>query len=249
MIFPYKWTSNGVTPGTGWIGAGGSTADYQMGTGSVNMGLNTMHWEGIYSFSDITGNGSGTPLPISLINFEAKKNGSVSNISWSTLSESNNDYFTVERTIDGVNFIEIDVVDGAGNHNGILNYATIDRSPVNGKNYYRLKQTDFDGTSAYSNLVMVEFEGIKTQSAISVFPNPSNGNDVRISITGAQSKSSIVVKLSSSNGAEILNLNAIATNGFVQIPLETNRLANGVYYLQIIVDGANTTQKLIITNR
>jgi hypothetical protein len=249
LIFPYKWTSNGVDPGTGWIGAGGSSADFQMGTGSVNTGANTMHWEGIYSFSDITGNGDGNVLPISLINFDAKKNEKVTDITWSTLSETNNDFFTVERTLDGVNFVEIDKVDGAGNHNGILNYSTSDRNPANGKNYYRLKQTDFDGKFEYSKLVMVEFEGIKTQSSVSVFPNPSNGNDVKISITGTQNKASIVVKLSSSNGAEILNLNTIATNGFVQIPLETSRLANGVYYLQIIVDGANTTQKLMITNR
>jgi fibronectin-binding autotransporter adhesin len=247
-IYPYKWTP-GSGPGTGWIGAGGSNASFQMGTGSVNLGANTMHWEGIYSFSDITGNGGGTPLPITLLNFDAKKNGSNTDISWSTLSEINNDFFTVERTIDGVNFVEIAKVDGAGNHNGILNYSAVDKNPVNGKNYYRLKQTDFDGKFEYSKLVMVEFEGIKVQNSVTVYPNPSNGNNVNVSISGTQNKSSIQIKVSSSNGAEVLSINTTAINEFTQIPLETSSLANGVYYLQVIVDGTSTIRKLVITNR
>jgi autotransporter-associated beta strand protein len=247
-LFPYKWTPGSGT-GTGWIGAGGSSAASQMGSGSVDIALNTMHWEGIYSFSDITGNGGGTPLPISLINFDAKKNGNSTALSWSTLSETNNDFFTVERTTDGVNYIELDKVDGAGNHNGILNYSTEDTNPVNGKNYYRLKQTDFDGNFEYSKLVLVEFEGIKSQKSISLYPNPSNGNNVNVSISGVQNKSLIILRLSNSTGAEVYNSNLTAASDFANVQLQTSELANGIYYLQIIIDGEIINQKVVVSNR
>jgi hypothetical protein len=247
-LFPYKWTP-GSGQGTGWIGAGGSSAASQMGSGSVDIALNTMHWEGIYSFSDITGNGGGTPLPISLINFDAKKNGNTTALSWSTLSETNNDFFTVERTTDGVNYIELDKVDGAGNHNGILNYSTEDTNPVNGKNYYRLKQTDFDGNFEYSKLVLVEFEGIKSQKSISLYPNPSNGNNVNVSISGVHNKSLIILRLSNSTGAEVYNSNLTAASDFANVQLQTSELANGMYYLQIIIDGEIINQKVVVSNR
>ncbi|MFZ4612938.1 MAG: T9SS type A sorting domain-containing protein, partial [Bacteroidia bacterium] len=247
-LFPYKWTPGSGT-GTGWIGAGGSSAASQMGSGSVDIALNTMHWEGIYSFSDITGNGGGTPLPISLINFDAKKNGNTTALSWSTLSETNNDFFTVERTTDGVNYIELDKVDGAGNHNGILNYSTEDTNPVNGKNYYRLKQTDFDGNFEYSKLVLVEFEGIKSQKSISLYPNPSNGNNVNVSISGVHNKSLIILRLSNSTGAEVYNSNLTAASDFANVQLQTSDLANGIYYLQIIIDGEIINQKVVVNNR
>jgi len=220
-----------------------------MGTGSVNIGANTMHWEGIYSFSDITGNGGGTPLPVSLINFNAKKNDFTTVLSWSTLSETNNDFFTIERTLDGVNFTEIDKLKGAGNHNGILNYSSLDTNPANGKNYYRLKQTDFDGKFEYSKLVMVEFEGIISEKSISVYPNPNNGNNINVSISGVQNKSLIALRLSNSKGAEVLNSNITAATGFANVQLQTSDLANGIYYLQIIIDGEINNQKIIITNR
>ncbi|MFN5794738.1 MAG: T9SS type A sorting domain-containing protein, partial [Bacteroidota bacterium] len=209
----------------------------------------TMHWEGIYSFSDITGNGGGTPLPVSLINFNAKKNDFTTVLSWSTLSETNNDFFTIERTLDGVNFTEIDKLKGAGNHNGILNYSSLDTNPANGKNYYRLKQTDFDGKFEYSKLVMVEFEGIISEKSISVYPNPNNGNNINVSISGVQNKSLIALRLSNSKGAEVYNSNLTAATGFANVQLQTSDLANGIYYLQIIIDGEINNQKIIITNR
>jgi hypothetical protein len=208
-----------------------------------------MHWEGIYSFSDITGNGGRTPLPISLINFDAKKNGNTAALSWSTFTETNNDFFTIERTLDGVNFTEIDKVKGAGNHNGILNYSTIDRNPANGKNYYRLKQTDFDGKFEYSKLVLLEFEGIKSQKSISLYPNPSNGNNVNVSISGVHNKSLIILRLSNSTGAEVYNSNLTAASDFANVQLQTSELANGMYYLQIIIDGEIINQKVVVSNR
>ena len=61
---PYKYNAQG------WLAANGSGADFEMGTGSVNPGTNTVSWSGIYTFSDFTANGDGSPLPITLLNFD-----------------------------------------------------------------------------------------------------------------------------------------------------------------------------------
>ncbi|MFZ4613924.1 MAG: T9SS type A sorting domain-containing protein, partial [Bacteroidia bacterium] len=245
-IFPYKWTP-GTGVGTGWIGAGGSTAEFQMGSGSVDMVLNTMHWEGIYSFSDITGSGGGTPLPITLVNFDAVKENKKVKLSWTTYSEINNDFFTVEKTTDGINFKAIETLDGAGNHNGILNYSTEDNNPEIGKNYYRLKQTDFNGKYEYSKLVMVEFMQDFTKS-ISLHPNPSNGQDVKLIINGITSENLIQLKLFSSNGSQVFSENSRANNGSNPILIPTKNLSNGIYYLQINIDGSISTIKLVVVN-
>ena len=76
-------------------------------------------------------------------------------LNWTTASELNNDYFTIERSKDAVEFQPIKFVEGAGNSNSILNYEIIDVNPFLGTSYYRLKQTDFNGKYSFSNIVSV----------------------------------------------------------------------------------------------
>jgi len=115
---------------------------------------------------------SNNPLPIELLNFNAVLNNRQVELTWQTASEHNNDYFTVERTTDGINFEPLQYVDGAGNSNSLLNYSTIDPNPANGYTYYRLKQTDFDGAFDYSEIRSVY---LGATDELSVYPNPSTG--------------------------------------------------------------------------
>jgi hypothetical protein len=93
-------------------------------------------------------------LPIELTKFEAIKQSESSNIlKWTTATETNNDYFLVERSLDAINFVEVEKVKGAGNSMETLNYKLVDKKPYNGINYYRLKQVDFNGQFKYSNTV------------------------------------------------------------------------------------------------
>ncbi len=69
---------------------------------------------------------------------------------WITESENNNDYFDVERSIDGIDFKKIGTVKGAGNTDHQTQYFTMDEDPFTGVNYYRLKQVDFNGEFEYS---------------------------------------------------------------------------------------------------
>ena len=112
-------------------------------------------------------------LPIVLKTFTAKKESNNVNIDWITATEINNDYFTIERSVDGINFEKIKQIKGAGNSNQQLNYNFTDNNPEEGINYYRLKQTDFDGTYTYSKIQAVNFEDTFKPN-FNIYPNPAS---------------------------------------------------------------------------
>lgn len=126
------------------------------------------------------GAGDVNPLPVQLLDFNAQaENNEVVKLVWVTASEINNDYFTVERSIDAINFTSILTQQGAGNSNSVLTYLDFDRQPFNGVSYYRLKQTDFNGDYTYSNIVAVHFN---TNPAFDVlaFGNLNNSETAQI---------------------------------------------------------------------
>lgn len=113
-------------------------------------------------------------LPVELISFEAKVLSGVVHVSWKTASEVNNNYFTVERSVDGESFDAVAVIDGAGDSNSIQNYTFLDENPTEGRSFYRLKQTDFSGLFEYSEVVSVLLQPQKEKLDWTVYPNPSN---------------------------------------------------------------------------
>ena len=123
-----------------------------------------------FAVDDVTITGILTPSPIELISFTAKYNSEkVVNLDWITATEINNDFFTIERSVDAINFSDIIYLDGAGNSSQINAYNRIDANPLAGVSYYRLKQTDFNGDFSYSNIEVVniaesDFEIINTYS-------------------------------------------------------------------------------------
>ncbi|HEY1038492.1 MAG TPA: hypothetical protein VGF30_03760, partial [Bacteroidia bacterium] len=102
---------------------------------------------------------TGLNLPIQLVYFTAEglKNHTVQ-LKWQTASETNNNYFELQRSTDDLNFTDIARIDGAGNSNTLINYKYIDENPIQGNNYYRLKQVDFDGNFHYSPIELAYFE-------------------------------------------------------------------------------------------
>ncbi|MCB9363882.1 MAG: T9SS type A sorting domain-containing protein [Flavobacteriales bacterium] len=116
---------------------------------------------------------AATPLPVELLYFNAKPvNQTKVQLDWQTVTEINNDYFTVERSRDAVSWEDLLEVDGAGNSSVTLNYINFDNAPYRGTSYYRLKQTDFDGASSKSQIVPVLIQGI---DIVNVYPNPGVG--------------------------------------------------------------------------
>lgn len=95
-------------------------------------------------------------LPIELLYFNVVGNKNKNTLFWSTASESNNDYFNIEKTKNGNDWISIVMMDGAGNSSTQLYYSFSDENVESVINYYRLKQTDFDGKFKYSDIISVD---------------------------------------------------------------------------------------------
>ena len=125
-------------------------------------------------------NQGGNPLPVELIYFNAELENQVVSLTWATASELNNDFFTIEKSDNGVDFHEINIVDGAGNSSNTIEYKATDVLNSTDVVYYRLKQTDFDGTYTFSKIVKVKQDGFI--SGYKVYPNPNSQNTFNISV-------------------------------------------------------------------
>ena len=170
--------------------------------------------------------GSGNPLPVKLIRFAAIAVGNTVNLFWSTASETNNDYFTIERTKDGISIEEVIKIQGAGNSNTILHYSAIDNNPYLGKSYYRLMQTDFDGKFTYSNFLTVNFE--KLYDFI-IYPNPFK-TSITVSLNDASQIENCELKIYNSMGIEVMKKSI--TKQLTSI--ETCILPAGVYFYLLL---------------
>lgn len=163
--------SSGSTSDCDWD-SGTSSATYPAdGAAGRNVSDGYLTVSGLSSFSDfIPGGDGGGGLPIELSRFSALLNdqGTV-DISWSTETETNNDFFTVERTSDSQTFEPIEEIPGAGNSVVRIDYTAEDPKPLPGVSYYRLKQTDYDGLFSYSDLVSVRNNFNSNLSEFSVY--------------------------------------------------------------------------------
>ncbi len=110
-------------------------------------------------------------LPITLIQFDAECKNGKTILNWSTSSEINNDYFTIEKSEDALNWEEIAFISGAGNNSSILNYSWTDENNTSKISYYRLKQTDFDGKHEYFDMISAS---CKNENNLNIYPNPFN---------------------------------------------------------------------------
>ena len=105
------------------------------------------------TFNPLTGAGA---LPIQLISFNGEKQKNYNVINWSTASEKNNNYFTVEKTKNGKEFYEVGRINGAGNSNHLNSYTLSDLNVEKVINYYRLVQTDLNGIKEYTKLISID---------------------------------------------------------------------------------------------
>lgn len=216
---PVPGTNVSVTTLNGTGGCNNSTYNpgpctFQAGSGS---GANN---------GGIIGNSSG-PLPIELIEFRAETfNHKSVHIVWTTASEINNNFFTVERFFEGNEWRDVAKVKGAGNSSTIHNYESFDKTPPCGLLYYRLKQTDFDGNFRYSDVEAVKFV---CDGNLITYPNPSTGI-VTIEFTN-EPNDIIYVEAISITGS-ILKVEP-KSSGKNKFAIDLSSLPAGVYFLKI----------------
>lgn len=148
-------------------------------SGAVHLGGNSYEFSSVSGIEDGTRMTIGTidiaqsPLPIELVDFNVKAIDTRNAlINWSTASEVNNDYFTLLKSKDGINWEEFQQLNGAGNSTKTLHYQLTDSKPFYPTCYYQLKQTDYNGEVEFFSPKSIQFKRQQGLSEQSVFPNP-----------------------------------------------------------------------------
>ncbi|MEP7168501.1 MAG: T9SS type A sorting domain-containing protein, partial [Bacteroidota bacterium] len=184
-----------------------------------------------------------SPLPIELLSFNAITKGKNVEVTWKTAAEINNNYFTVMRSKDGLNFEEIGQVDGAGNSTIALNYHFTDTKPYNGISFYQLKQTDFNGKTSYSKIVSVRFASQSSFSIEYLLNNPTTHTvNALIYVDNAYSAYTEITDVS---GRKIYSKNFIVKNKLVSFSFSSTELSKGIYFLKV-TDGIHVLVRKII---
>jgi len=168
--------------GSAWVSVGTHYDETQ----SVNGNIVTAARSDLSSFSDFGIGFGNILLPVELLSFTAALNENVVDLDWTTASESNSDFFTLERSGDASNFTFLTNVKGAGTSTGRLDYHRVDEHPLQGTSYYRLKQTDLDGSFRYSQIEPISINGANVD--VAVIPNPTTLDNLNLSVIGMGNK-------------------------------------------------------------
>jgi Secretion system C-terminal sorting domain len=159
------------------------------------------------------------PLPVTLISFKGKSQNRVNELSWATATEFNSKYFQVERAGADLEWEQLETINGTGNSTDTQWYRFTDESPLDGTNYYRLKQIDIDGNFTYSYSIKL---ATQRQVVQSVFPNPVSS----------------FLQVQMSEEAQVTILNAVGIPVFDQItdgsqPISMAEMQSGLYLLKV----------------
>lgn len=216
-------------------GNSGTTGTPSPGTGTVTTLANVTTFSSPVSPFTIGSATWNNPLPVELMDFACSQSQGQVVLKWRTATETNNDYFEVQRSIDGETFAVVGKVDGAGNSEVIKRYEFIDRLPAFGRAYYRLRQVDFDLKYSYSdvclalsdNPVGTALKSNPVDREATVWSNEVIGSIELIDMTGKPIALSYV-----KDGNDHT--------------FTTTSLANGMYLLRIVTASGIRTEKMIV---
>jgi hypothetical protein len=181
-------------------------------------------------------------LPIELLYFDGEKENAQVKLFWETTYEKDNDYFTIEKSSDAINFVGIGDLKSKGNSFSNNEYKLYDINPFSGINYYRLKQTNIDRTFKHSQTINVQFN---TNYDFSIFPNPLNNNQTLLITLNNNFKSQVELTIYDASGKIVITrfFNIVEQK---DIKLENLNLSSGLYVVRLNNDFMSMTKKLII---
>ncbi len=192
----------------------------------------------------LTGLSWANIVPVQLMYLRGKANNNRTQLNWATATELNSDYFGVQRSVDLKEFADIGQVKAAGDSKIKLEYSFLDEAPLPGINYYRLRQTDKDGTSEYSKIVAVNVQGDGTRFAI--YPNPSDGRTIQLQFSNLELDGLNLIDMV---GREVpFKISSASSSSVTLSPLR--ELSSGIYfvsYRDTSLGKARVTQKLIVS--
>lgn len=205
-----------------WIDCGNSNTTGTTSAGTVLSG-NVLASFGLFTLASAT---TQNPLPVELLFFDAQWTGDAVDLNWSTASEQNNAFFTVEKSIDGEDFTEVLRVDGAGNSSTTIAYTAQDHDPLPGISYYRLKQTDYNGQASYSQIKMVDVQNKNNWQIENLL---STEQTIQLNLSAHELP--LAVEVFSSTGQLVFKTNLPV--GSNQLFLETSNWGAGYYTIRL----------------
>lgn len=210
--------------------------------GTVDVINNYVEVINVSAFSPWTLVNKNNPLPIELLSFKGECKGKNILLTWETATEVNNDYYTVERSINGETFNSVAVIQGAGNSSANLHYEYTDDFPFSGVLYYRLKQTDYDGKFEYSNIFSIR--DCKNLDA-SIYAFTHDMQSIIVIINTPIIKNYFLT-LYNMMGEEVFNRQINAMKGKTRIELQMEIIASGIYLLRISADDEIYAKRIIL---
>lgn len=226
--------------GSAWVSVGTHYDETQLVNGNVVTAVRS----DLSSFSDFGIAFGNVVLPMELLSFTATLNKDVVDLDWTTASETNSDYFTLERSSDALNFNFLMNVTGAGNSIETLNYHQVDPHPLHGTSYYRLKQTDFDGRFRYSQIEAVTING--GDFGFSVIQNPTTSDNLSLSISGA-CNAYTTIKIMDALGRTCFTKIITPDNDRYVFKLNpTVNLPAGYYTVKVFSNGNTDSKKVVL---
>lgn len=177
---------------------------------------------------------NNNPLPITLLSFTARPDQQKHVVlDWSTVHEVENDYFTIERSKDGHAFEPVMQTDGAGTSYTMISYRETDEHPYSGRSYYRLRQTDFNGTTTVTAPVVVYIDESSLANVVA-YPNPAV-DYVTFQLGGSSDKEDAVLELFSASGERVFMTpvsDLISDAGSIYL-LPVSSFSRGQYHYRI----------------
>ena len=177
---------------------------------------------------------TGFPLPIKLTKFSGVREGSRNILNWETATEINNKGFELQRSINGKDFSQIAFVNSKaenGNSNAVLNYSFNDDKPLNGTNYYRLRQLDLDGKEFISNIVVLKSASITKAEISKVYPNPVK-EQLNI-ILNTPNSERVSIRISDLVGKTIFQKELQTNQGDNTVQFNISQLSRGTYLIKV----------------
>lgn len=189
------------------------------------------------------------PLPVTLAEFTGRVDNETNILEWITSSELNNDYFELQRSSDGQTYETIAEIRGHGTSTTSHFYSYRDRAPHTGKNYYRLKQVDFNGDFTVARqIVLLENKIMSEGIAMAVYPNPTDDSNINLEISTGDS-APVRVRMMDVYGRVYFE-NTYDSQGLLQsIKVEAGeKLKQGIYII-LVEQGEQKSHRRVIINR
>jgi hypothetical protein len=213
-----------------------------------NFAQNAANWTFTYDGTTpgIAGLGctAPTPLPLSLLSFNGENVERKNNLYWTTASERNSNYFTIEKSKDGINWEVLSIIAAAGNSDEFLMYEEVDNTPFKDLTYYRLLQTDLEGKSEIAKTIAIRSE-LAEENFTDIYPNPSDKN-FYFNYGGNDFYTTINVEIVNSLGQIVLMQDYSEFNKSTALSIDAGELSEGFYQVKITQGSRFEIQKISV---